>query len=148
MKLTPFLLVLFTLIKFDVCSGQEVIWKNSKNWKLYNIINKAGFTYSLDTLVSFQSTDLSNQTMHTFTNDISEWPKEKYSLWMGLYIATCELEDGKPRKIIISNYGGFFYDQLTKRYYELPIELKDQWLEFLNDNMKKMSTINPSRKSN
>lgn len=148
MKHTSLLLILLILVGIEVCYGQEENWKNSKNWKLYNIINKAGFTYTLDTLVSFQSTDLSNQTMHTFMNDISEWPKEKYSLWMGLYIATCELEDGKPRKIIISNYGGFFYDQLTKRYYELPTELKDQWLEFLNDNMKKMSTINPSRKSN
>ncbi len=140
MKYTSLLLVLLILIGIEVCYGQEVIWKNSKNWKLYNIINKAGFTYSLDTLVSFQSTDLSNQTMQYFMNDISEWPKEKYSLWMGLFIATCELEDGKRRKIIISNYGGFFYDQITKRYYELPPKLQDQWIELLNDNMKKMNT--------
>lgn len=98
--------------------------------------------------MSFQSIELSNQMMNTFMNDVSEWPIEKYSLWMGLYIATCEMEDKKIRKIIISNYGGFFYDQLTKRYYELPSELKDQWLSFLNDSMKKISASNQPDKSN
>lgn len=100
----------------------------------------------MDTLINFQSIDLSNQTMHAFMSNVTEWPKEKYSVWMGLYIATCEMEDKKFRKIIISNYGGFFYDQLTKRYYELPTELKTQWLEFLIDSMKKISANNsPNR---
>lgn len=141
-----FAIIMLSVIQ--ICYGQDVIWKNSKNWKLYNIINKNGFTYSIDTIMSFQSIELSNQMMNTFMNDVSEWPIEKYSLWMGLYIATCEMEDKKIRKIIISNYGGFFYDQLTKRYYELPSELKDQWLSFLNDSMKKISASNQPDKSN
>ena len=119
-------------------SGQEINWNNSKNWKLYNIHNKAGFNYPVDTLVHFNSINLNDDTMHTMLRNAVIWPKEKYSMWMGLYIATCEGEDGKIRKIIISTYGGFFYLQSAKRYYQIPEEITPRWLEWLNDNGKKM----------
>ena len=32
--------------------------------------------------------------------------------WMGGYIATCDL-DGVVRKVDISKYGGFFFDEKT-----------------------------------
>lgn len=137
MKLSPLFILIFILFETHICVGQDVNWKNARNWKLYNIQDKAGFKYSLDTLNSFQSINLKNEIMQTFMSNVSEWPKEKYSMWMGLFIATCETEDKKLRKVIISNYGGFFYDQLTMRYYELPDELKSPWLELLNGNSKK-----------
>ena len=137
MKLN-FLLILVFIFKMQICIGQDVNWKNAQNWKLYNIHDRAGFRYSVDTLQNFKSIELNIKLMSAIMNNIVEWPKEKYSMWMGLYIATCEMGDKKLRKVIISSYGGFFFDELTKRYFEISPELNNQWYELLNESSKKM----------
>ena len=142
MQIKHSLIIIVCLLALQTGVAQEINWKNTRNWKLYNIYNQAGARYSLDTLQHFKSTVLNSDTMQSFLDGVTAWPPEKYSMWMGLFIVTCETEDKKPRKIIVSTYGGFFYDQITKRYYQIEPALASQWLEFLNDAGRRISGNN------
>ncbi|MEO6547896.1 MAG: hypothetical protein ABIN94_07840 [Ferruginibacter sp.] len=121
-----------------LCCGQEIDWKTTSNWKLYNIHNKAGFKYPVDSLTFFKSVRLDDASMASFLVPSSIWPKEKTSLWMGLFVASFETPGKEIRKIIISSYGGFFYDPAGKRYYELKEGDRNGWYQFINDNAAKL----------
>ena len=136
------ILIIVNLLALHAVPAQEINWKHVRNWKLYDIHNQAGMRYPLDTLQHFKSLYLNKDTMQTFCDNIIAWPKEEYSMWMGLYVATCETEDQKVRKIVISTYGGFFYDPEARRYYQVPAEMTKQWLEFLNDSSKRIMVTN------
>ena len=137
------LLIFFFVLLTVITKGQvkELNWQNSRNWKIYDIHDRAGFRYSVDTLQNFRNADMGDDKVRLFLKNAAYLPNEKSGVWMGLYVATCELEDKKTRKILLSNYGGFFYDELTKQYYELPVSKRNDWMEFLNENSKKTSTI-------
>src|SRR6478735_7154402 len=135
MNRKPLLISFFVLLSL-ISQGQvkELNWQNSRNWKMYDIHDRAGFRYSIDTLRNFKNADMGDEKVIAFLKNVIYLPNEKSAVWMGLYIATCELEDKKIRKILLSNYGGFFYDELTKQYYELPEINRNEWIEFLNEN--------------
>ena len=117
--------------------SQNINWKDAKNWKLYNIRNSSAFSYSLDTLKNFESIDLDYDVMQSFLSEVIEWPRDKSSLWMGLYVATCELPDKEIRKIDVSVYGGFFYDEHSKSYFQLPLPIRNDWLDYFSNNRAK-----------
>ena len=142
-----YLFLFITLFVITKCFSQNISWKEAKNWKLYNIRSSSAFSYSLDTLKNFKSIHLDYDTMHTFLSDVVEWPKNKSSLWMGLYVATCELPGLEVRKIEISVYGGFFYDDLTKTYYQLPLSARNDWLNYISDNSKRLSLLKKENKN-
>ena len=127
--------LLFLVLTLPILShGQEIDWKTTSNWKLYNIHNKAGFRYPVDSLTFFKSVTLDDSAMNRFLIPSTIWPKEKTSLWMGLFVVSFETPSKETRKLIISSYGGFFYDPASKRYYELPAVQHAAWYQFLNDN--------------
>ncbi|MEO5894064.1 MAG: hypothetical protein ABIQ31_27655 [Ferruginibacter sp.] len=129
-KLIVFLVVLVLTVKLN---AQNIDWKNATNWQLYNTREIAAFDFTLATLKEFRSIPLNLDTMQAFLEKTEQWPKEKYSMWSGLYVVTCELPNAGTRNIEISVYGGFFYDDKTKRYYQLPLEIRNDWLEYLSN---------------
>jgi hypothetical protein len=139
------LLLCFMLISLQATLAQKIDWSQSKKWRLFHIVDDNAFSYPLDTLINFDSIALDDTKMRAFLSHAQAWPVDKYSLWMGLYVATCELSDDQPRKVDISVFGGFFYDEQTKRYYEVPSEIRNEWLEFLSHHRqaleKKLSKI-------
>ncbi len=136
MKMNKILgILLFTVLYLPIiCCGQDIDWKTTSNWKLYNIHNKAGFRYPVDSLTFFKSVRLDDSAMNRFLITSTIWPKEKTSLWMGLFVASFETSAKEIRKLIISSYGGFFYDPTSRRYYELPEADRISWYQFINDN--------------
>ena len=114
-------------------SCQQVDWALSKHWKIYSIHSGNALGFSTDTLSRFKFVNLDDNEMRNFLSHVNLWPKDKYAVWMGLYVATYNIGDSSIRKIDISTYGGFFYDEGTKSYYELPVSIKDEWLTFLHD---------------
>ena len=50
---------------------------------------------------------------------------------MGYYVASCRLPNDTLIKVEISQYGGFFYAEKEKKYYQLTDGLKDSWLAYL-----------------
>jgi hypothetical protein len=134
-----FIFILLTLT-FQYSFSQDIHWEQTKNWKQYDIHDDNAFRYSLDTLKHFKCLKLDDMILHNYLKQAVSWPKEKNSLWMGLYVTTCEIENGETRKIDISVYGGFFYDEKEKTYYALPTEINDDWLQYFHDMAAKLSS--------
>jgi len=59
---------------------------------------------------------------------------------MGSWLVSFEDENDNLHKFDISMYGGFVFDENLKTYYEVPGELKKEWLQFINDNYVRFSS--------
>jgi hypothetical protein len=113
--------------------AQNFNWAESKNWKLYDIHDESAFNYPLDTLRKFRNRSLNKDSMLIFVSNLTIIPIERIPVWMGFYVATCEFNSGAIRKIEISMYGGFFYDEKEKKYFQLPVEIRKDWLDYMSD---------------
>jgi hypothetical protein len=70
--------------------------------------------------------------MTAFVNSAKVFESKTPLIWMGGYLATCRL-GGAIRKVELSVYGGYFYDEKTGEYYKLSAEKTDAWISFLQD---------------
>jgi hypothetical protein len=113
-------------------SSQGIKWASTKNWRLYEIKDKQYYALPVDSLTRFKTLAISSDTIHDFLKLAEQWPKEKYSMWMGRYLCSYEL-DGIARKIYISVYGGFFFDEVSTTYYQVPEALEDEWQKYWID---------------
>jgi hypothetical protein len=87
---------------------------------------------SLDSLGKLKSYRLNPDTVQVFLNPVSEIPKDSTPLaWMGGVLATCTYQ-GKMRKVQISSYGGWFFDQETKSYFEVPKDQAVEWYSYVS----------------
>jgi hypothetical protein len=124
------ILLISSLLISVLTSSCQVHWEKTTNWKLYRYQGNELFSISLDSLYSFQYIPLAQDTMDNYMSQVKiKYPKAA-TRWMGGYVATCQ-SDGGLRKVVLSNYGGFFYDQKANAYYQLPSEKIDDWLSFL-----------------
>jgi hypothetical protein len=126
------LILLLCTINGD-CFSQNLYWHKTENWKLYDVHDQKAFLYSLDTLRNFKSIGLDKDKMQMFLQNVTIIQKDNEPVWMGFYLATCKLQDGTTVKIDISMYGGFFYDEKSRTYYQLPSNLKDDWFNYLTE---------------
>ncbi|GGB01557.1 hypothetical protein GCM10011511_26090 [Puia dinghuensis] len=51
---------------------------------------------------------------------------------MGAYLSSYETEDGKEKKVEISDYGGFFYDEASELYYVIPRSISNEWMDYIS----------------
>lgn len=116
----------------------QVNWNATKEWKVFKLNNIEAFNYPVDTLNSFRNVALADSVMHSFLKCATKWPKEKRALWMGFYLTTYQDDSLRTRKCVISNYGGFLFDDDSKTYYEIPVHLRDRWMRYINDNVNKL----------
>lgn len=63
---------------------------------------------------------------------------------MGGYIGTCKI-DGVRRKLELSNYGGFFYDENTNAFYRVSKDNIDSWVDFLQNSYLTLLKRRPGR---
>ena len=82
--------------------GQQLDWSQTKDWTIYDVHDDNAFSYSLDTLLHIKSTPLSDSIMHRYLKGDTAWPRDKSTLWMGLYVTTCRFTDGSTHKVDIS----------------------------------------------
>lgn len=132
------IVIILLIFSGIVATAQEINWKHTKNWKLYKLNSRAAFSYPADTLHHFESCSLNDDTIRGFLSTASAWPKEKKTVWIGLLIASYETENNQLHKITISNYGGFFIDDATGKYYEVPERVREEWMNYLNDKLDKL----------
>ncbi|MBN8856712.1 MAG: hypothetical protein BGO55_25545 [Sphingobacteriales bacterium 50-39] len=109
----------------------SIDWQGTKNWKLYNIRSRDAFTFPLDTLTAFKSVPLDQDSMMLFLENVTQIPEGNNPVWMGAYVATCQLTNGCYIKMEFSQYGSFFYVENERRYYQLSDDVRDIWLPFL-----------------
>src|ERR1700712_2787637 len=104
-------------------TAQSIDWNKTSHWKMYKLKADKPLGYSVDTLINFHFAAINDDSIHYFLRTAAIWPLEKTSLWMGAYYASYE-QEGKVYKADISQYGGFFYDEATKRYYQVTMKMK------------------------
>jgi hypothetical protein len=122
--------IILCILLFSARSfAQGMHWEHATDWTVYNVQNKNIWALPIDSLELFNHKELNSDSMQIFlakTTAISP----KSPVWMGAYVTTCIL-DHKKRKIEISTYGGFFYDDSAKQYYQLPLNVQKDWLNYL-----------------
>lgn len=124
------ILFISSLLISVLTSSCQVHWNKTTDWKLYRYQGNELFSISLDSLNSLQNIPLAQNSMAIYLSQITIKHPKAATHWMGGYIATCQA-DGSLRKVVLSNYGGFFYDQSANTYYQLLSEKIDDWLSFL-----------------
>jgi hypothetical protein len=113
-------------------SQSPINWQQTSHWRLYKINDAVQFSISADSLNLFKNYQLRSDSMAIFLHGIEPLPTNVSPVWMGGAVATC-LYDGKIRKILISSYGGFFYDQASNTFFQLPLQKKEDWLDYINN---------------
>jgi len=126
-----FFLILLTALAFVVSSrAQAPAWQQSSEWTLYNVHGAKFYKIAQDSLDKYNKRSLNDDSMRAFLTHSSVMPSEKAPMWMGAYVASCTI-DHRRRKIDISSYGGFFFDEAEKKYYSVPQEMQKEWLNYL-----------------
>jgi len=124
-------LILALLVLTTTLTEAQVNWKETTDWKIYNPGRLNIFTVSVDSLLYLRSRALPGDSVLQFLDSVKPLPKTVRPSWMGGFLVTCVFH-GQVRKIEISSYGGFFYDQESKNYFQLPAEKKDEWFTYLS----------------
>ncbi|HVW62259.1 MAG TPA: hypothetical protein VHC48_19545 [Puia sp.] len=122
--------VFLGLVIFNITFGQSSLFERSTHWRLYGITGSNLFKYRIDTLGSFPYAALTDDSIHYFLNDASVWPPGDPPVWMGSHIGTYIFE-GIERKVDISLYGGFFFDEKSQTYYQIADSKIDNWQSYI-----------------
>jgi hypothetical protein len=134
-----FLFFICLVFLAEVVFSQSINWQKAHHWKIYDMRDQKGLRVPVDSLFNFRSINLGDDTIYYFLRDAELWPPEKYSLWMGEFVVSFEDDQGILRKVDISMYAGFFFDELTKRYYQIKDAERRDWLDFFNYQSGKFS---------
>jgi hypothetical protein len=124
-------IILCLLLSSGIASCQ-IHWEKTSEWTLYGYQGSRMFKISLDSLKSFDTLKLNQDTVTSYLTNALVLDSKNQGVWMGGYITTCRL-DGKLRKIAFSNYGNFFYDEKSKTYYQLSRSKSEAWNSYLQD---------------
>jgi hypothetical protein len=134
-----YILVFFGLLAGCQLSGQDSDWRTATQWTIYNVQSDHVWKLPLDSLDRYVHQPLSNDTMSLYLSGAKAFSPHGV-VWMGVYITSCML-DNKKRKIDISTYGGFFYDESRRTYYQIPVERQKGLYDFLG-NLPGVQTAN------
>jgi len=132
------LLSLFFILMYLHVYTQTLDWQQTSHWKVYKIHRSGSLNLPVDSLQQYPHMDLGDDSVHYYVKGIKMLPKDQTAAWMGEYIATYEFGQ-RIRKIDISVYGGFFFDEVSKQYFELLEPLREDWLAFLRRTLEQMS---------
>jgi hypothetical protein len=98
---------------------------------MYDAHGNATYNCPRDSMQYIRSKPLNIDSMAYFLQSVTLLPANKPAAWMGAYLVSCEIPQSNTRKILISTYGGFFFDETDKSYYQLPRDLRTDWLNYL-----------------
>src|SRR5215469_14099862 len=118
------------LLFCSILASCQVHWGQASDWKLYEYQGHRIFKLPVDSLKLYRSLTMNQDSMALFINSATVLHLKAPLVWMGGYVATCRV-GGTDRKVDLSRYGGYFYDEKTSTYYQLPTEKIDAWLAFV-----------------
>jgi hypothetical protein len=130
-------IILCLLLLSGIASGQ-IHWEKTSEWTLYGYQGSRMFKIPLDSLNSFDTLKLNQDTVSSYLKNASVLDSNDQGVWMGGYLTTCRL-DGELRKIDFSNYGNFFYDENSKTYYQLSPSKSEDWNSYLQNCLLKLA---------
>jgi hypothetical protein len=124
------ILIVASLLFSATVASCQLHWEKATNWTLYRYQGHRLFKIPVDSLNHYDTLALNQDSMAVFLDSAQTLHPEAPVAWMGGYIATCNL-NGVIRKVELSNYGGFFYDEKTKVYYQIPAVKSEDWLSYI-----------------
>jgi hypothetical protein len=124
-------IALALLLLNTTLGNAQINWKETSDWKIYNPGRLNIFTLPIDSLAFLRSRSLQGDSVRQLLDSVKSLPRAIRPAWMGGFLITYVFH-GEVRKLEISSYGGFFYDQGSKTYFQLPAEKKDRWFTYLN----------------
>jgi len=131
--------ILFIILFFgELKSIAQVKWNETLNWKIYKIPDQIIFRVSIDSLNQLKNYQLNQDSVIRYLGAADILPDSLNPIWMGGWVATYEYK-GQTRKMQISAYGGFFYDQTSRRYYQIPIDRKEEWMNYINHSLSSLT---------
>lgn len=124
------LALLMGILFASICRSQQPAWQQSAQWTIYNVHGAKFYKIAADSLDHYTSRPLNDDSMRIFLSHSSIIPSDKAPVWMGAYVTSCTI-DHKKRKIDISTYGGFFFDETEKKFYSVSENIQKDWLNYL-----------------
>ena|ERR1700761_2811248 len=128
-------LLLYVILLPGVHQGfsQNIDWSKGIQWKMYEFSSDKGDPISLKAIQSSVSMVLNQDTVGYYMQHTSAIPSElsNNAAWMGDHFASCRLGD-TILYVRLSRYGGFFMNLSDGKYYEIPVELRADWIGYLN----------------
>lgn len=108
-------------------------WDSTKNWRIYKLqkFNQV-VRMPADSLRFLEGISLNDDSMHGFLSSCKKLSATNPA-WMGCYLASYESSGAQIKKVIISQYAGFFYSEYDNSFYEVDSEDQQQWLSFLSN---------------
>ncbi len=126
---------LVLLIVFGAFNTEaQIDWGKSSHWKIYKVPEPIMFKIPIDSLPQTNSQTLRKDSILIYIGSSTILPDSIKPVWMGGWLATYEFS-GQEHKIEISSYGAFFYDQSTNRFYQIPMELKEDWMTYIHQKL-------------
>jgi hypothetical protein len=129
MKMITLTIVLLAIFRPGQCQD----FSGAHHWKVYYINGSNIFAYSKDTLKNFPYQPLNDDSMHIFLAEITEIPGNDAPVWMGQPNVASFETAGVISKIDISQYGGFFYDEGLRKYFQISKEKVPYWLDYIRN---------------
>ena len=124
-------ILLLLLIFVALTSTAQIDWKRTSDWKIYKIPESIIFKVRIDSLNRLGSRPLRRDSVTSFLEMSTILADSIKPVWMGGWVVTYEYK-GHAHKIQISAYGSFFYDQSSAKYYQIPVELREEWMSYIN----------------
>ena len=118
------------LLLSSIISSCQIRWAKTTEWKLYAFEGNDQFKVPIDSLYNLDTLMLNQDSMASYLMSAEIKHPTAPTVWLGGYIATCRL-NGTVRKVEISNYGGFFFDEKTKAYYHVTADKIEFWNSYL-----------------
>ena len=139
-----FKFIVISLLSFGCMTAhsQMINWQKTKGWKLFNYFRFEALHLPLDSLKQYQSVYLNDSQIRRMLKsaDSMKGPTKNIQ-WMGLFTVTYQYQN-TMRKMEISQYGGFFFDDTTKTYYELDGNDRYEWQNyFANLDLSPFNTL-------
>jgi hypothetical protein len=130
MKSYALILVLFLFGVRALPQGSN--WSRAAKWTMYAVHGRNIWELSVDSLGVFNHISMNDDSLTLLLAGTTRLSTDKAPVWMGGYVTTCVLNNSK-RKVLISSYGGFFFDAQEKSYYQIPAERQKAWLDYLTE---------------
>jgi hypothetical protein len=120
----------YFLLTINLCTAQINNWSNKTDWTLYDTKGAKFYNVKVDNLNQLPCRKLNNDSMQVFLNQATVLPSNKIPQWMGAYVVSYTYEH-RIRKIDISTYSGFFYDESSQTFFQIDSESQKGWHDYL-----------------
>jgi hypothetical protein len=130
MRILCTIVTIFLFITSSV--GQPIEWAGTSNWKLYDVTTKVNQLFDRDSIAFYRSEPLAVDSIKFYLSQVTliDSSRSAGAIWMGDYWVSCEYR-GKFKIVRLSRYGGFFMDWDTGNYFEIPIDKRGMWHQYL-----------------